>query len=338
MKAQIKSAIIFLLLTFPLTKVKGQDFHLSMIEETPALLNPALTGMFDGLYRGHLQHRTQWKSVLSSPFRTELVSAERNFKQFGAGLHILSNRAGVGSFSMLNLYGSGSYEVTIDPEKRHHLLCGLQIGIVQNSVDINKLTFDNQYTMTDGGGFDPNLPSGEDFSKTSALKPDVNFGIYYTMQKRRNFFSTYVYKTSTFVPYGGITGYHLTQPKLTYSDYRNKLSLRFMFYGGMKYKATSDFCIDPSVTWQNQSKMNDVIWGSNFYYFIRDIKTFASLGVFHRVKDAVILSIGGVREQYAVRFSYDINTSGLKAVSKGRGGFEISLTYTMLDEGSYPMF
>lgn len=338
MKTYIQISIISLLFLIMFVKANGQDFHLSMTEEAPVLLNPSLSGMFDGLYRGHLQHRTQWKSVVAKPFRTEMFSVERNFKEFGVGLHVLNNRAGAGDFNVFNLYGSGSYEVSLDPGKYHHLLCGLQIGLVQNSINIANLTFDNQYTMSGGGGYDPALSSGENFTKTSALAPDVNFGIYYTMQKRRNFFSSYVYKTSTLVPYGGISGYHLTQPKLTYSDYRNKLFMRLLFYGGVKYKVTSDFCVDPSIIWQRQSKMNDVMWGSNFYYYIQSYKTFASLGLFHRVKDAVVISIGGVRNQYTIRFSYDINTSKLNAVSKGRGGFEISITYTMLDEGSYPMF
>lgn len=338
MKSYIKISISLILFLTINLKARSQDFHLSMVDDAPVLLNPALAGMFDGLYRGHLQHRTQWKSVVSNPYRTELFSAERNFKQYGAGLHVLNNRAGTGDFNVLNIYGSGSYEITLDPSKLHHLLCGVQIGLVQNSIKISDLTFDNQYTMSGGGGFDPTLASGENFSKTSAMAADVNFGIYYTMQKRRNFFSSYVYKMSTLVPYGGISGYHLTQPKLTYSDYRNKLFMRLLFYGGVKYKITSNLYIDPSITWQRQSKMNDVIWGSKFFYYIRDFRTYASLGVFHRVKDAVVISIGGVREQYAFRFSYDINTSKLNVVSKGRGGFEISISYTMLDEASYPMF
>ena len=44
-------------------------------------------------------------------------------------------------------------------------------------------------------------------------------------------------------------------------------------------------------------------------------------------KDAVIIELGVKYTKYTVRASYDINTSSLKAISNGRGGFEVSFTY-----------
>lgn len=308
-----------------------------MIDDSPVLMNPALAGHYDGTYRFHLQHRSQWGSLMSKPFLSENLVAERNMKPFGAGIVINNNRAGSGSFNYFSMYATGSYEITIDPSKKQHLLCGLQLGFVQNSINVNNLTFDNQYTMTGGGGFDPTLPTGENFNRTSAIAPDVNFGIYYTRQKKNNYFSSFVYKTSDLTPYGGITVYHILQPKLTFYNYKNKIYRHYLMYGGLRYKINTDIGVDPHLLWQNQAGVNDLTIGLNGYYYYGRYSAFGILGFKYRVKDALVIQIGAIYKQYALRFSYDVNTSPLKVVTGGRGGFEISLTYTMLEEGSYSL-
>ncbi|OFY37634.1 MAG: hypothetical protein A2275_07760 [Bacteroidetes bacterium RIFOXYA12_FULL_35_11] len=315
----------------------SQDSHLSMTDDAPVLMNPSHTGTYDGSFRFHLQHRSQWKSMLSKSFLTEVFSAEMNLRPFGAGLLVLNNHAGVGNFNQFGMYASGSYEVTIDPNKYHHLFCGVQLGFVQNSINIASLTFDNQYTMSGGGGFDITQPTGENFTKTSAIAPDVNFGISYIALKKMNYFSSFVYKTSTWTPYGGITGFHLTQPKLTFSEFKNKLSRRWLFYGGVKYKINTNLCVDPNIQWENQAKVNDFKFGSYGYYYIGSYQVFAMTGIHYRMKDALVLSMGGLYKQYALKLGYDINISKLNVATRGRGGFEISFTYTFLNEQSYSL-
>lgn len=332
----IKFTVLALALIFS-GLVRSQDFHLSMIDDSPVLLNPSLTGKYDGSYRFHLQHRSQWGSLLAKPFLTENFTAERNFHPFGAGILVLNNRAGAGNFNQFSLYASGSYEVTIDPKRYHHLFCGVHLGLVQNSILLSNLTFDNQYTMSGGGGFDPNLPTGENFLRTSAIVPDVGFGVYYTMMKKMNYFSSFVYKTSEITPYGGISAYHLTTPKLTFENYKNKLNARWIFYGGCKYKINTDIGIDPSILWEYQAKVNDFSFGTNAYYYYGPYSAFAIVGVHYRTNDALILKIGAIWKQYTLKFGYDITTSKLKQFTHGRGGFEISFTYSMLEEGSYSL-
>jgi hypothetical protein len=47
-----------------------------------------------------------------------------------------------------------------------------------------------------------------------------------------------------------------------------------------------------------------------------------------RYKDAVIIHLGVKQDSYALRFSYDVNTSYLKSYTNGRGAWEVSLVYT----------
>lgn len=313
----------------------GQDLHLSMSDESSVLLNPALTGVYEGSYRFHLQHRSQWGAFLTKPYRVENFSAERNMNPYGAGITILNNRAGEGGFNRFSLYASGSYEVTIDPNKYHHLLCGVHLGLVQNSVNFSTLTFDSQYSTS--GGFDPTINSNESFSKTSATAADVNFGIFYFAQKKMNYFNHIVYRTSTYNPYGGITIYHLTAPKMVFGEFKDRLNRRWLLYGGCRYKVNSNIAVDPNILWENQARVNDFSFGSNVFYYYEPYKVFGVLGLNYRVKDAVILKFGAIYKQYAVKFSYDFNTSKVRTFSHGRGGFEISITYTMYNETASSM-
>ena len=48
-----------------------------------------------------------------------------------------------------------------------------------------------------------------------------------------------------------------------------------------------------------------------------------------RVKDAIIPSVMYEMGNYAAGISYDFNSSGLKSVSSGRGGYELVLRFNI---------
>ncbi|HSK11608.1 MAG TPA: type IX secretion system membrane protein PorP/SprF, partial [Phnomibacter sp.] len=50
-------------------------------------------------------------------------------------------------------------------------------------------------------------------------------------------------------------------------------------------------------------------------------------GAWYRFNDALIPYLGLEWSSFRFGASYDVNTSSLKAVSQGRGGFEVSLIY-----------
>lgn len=320
----------------------SQDLHLSQYQDAKLLLNPALTGDYDGEYRVHLQHRSQWASILKNPFKTEFFSFDKSFKRelkrLHLGIYALNYRAGVGKFNLLNIMASGSYEVTIDPSNRQHLIFGTQVGMVQNSFDVNSFTFDNQFTSAHGGSFDQSINSGENFQKTSVIKPDVNFGVHYLYQNRFNYFNYSVYKGATYNPYAGIVTYHLTQPSLTFSEVKNKLYRRYFMYAGCKIKVNTPICIEPSIIYMRQLNVNEFQISETTYYYEKNYKIFFYATMNLRPKDAFIVSLGAIYGSYKFGVAYDINTSPLKAVTHSKGAFEISLTYTKLDNKTYPMF
>ncbi|MBA3706295.1 MAG: PorP/SprF family type IX secretion system membrane protein [Bacteroidetes bacterium] len=295
----------------------AQDFHLSQYDAPPLFLNPAMTGMFDGYYRVHAHYRTQWSSIIKNPFTTAGLSFDMPVKKFGIGLQIFNYRAGTGNYNVFSALLSVGYDVVFDKKNNHHLALGIQTGIVQKSVNLDKLTFGNQYTNANGGGFDTGIPNGEMFSNPNFLIHDINAGFLYYFAK----------DNSRLNPFIGISAFHLTQPKESFLGTNNKLPIRYYFHGGVKININEKIQLLPKCIYMRQINDQEFTATLLLHYFLRDSDTYLIFGPTYRNKDAAIIEGGIKKGRYICRISYDINTSSLKKVSDSRGGFEISLTY-----------
>ncbi|MBN4072203.1 PorP/SprF family type IX secretion system membrane protein [Flavobacteriales bacterium AH-315-E23] len=311
------ATLIMLMVTLSIELVIAQDSHISQFYASELTLNPALTGEFSGEHRGYLNYRAQWRSLIkTAPYETTILAYDRPLKRFGVGGYIMNNRAGSSGINFLNLVLSGSYEVSIDPQRVHHLTTGIQLGIINKRYV--PTTFDAQYDTTYGDPwFNESLPTGEVYQNLNYFLPEVNFGVFYYNAKR------YV----TFNPYGGISGFHLTNPRETFYSTKNKLPLRIVGYGGTKIHIDKIYSVDANFLYMMQANDYEFQFGALLTYDIEGSDNNFFAGPYYRNKDAFIFHVGGTYDDYVIRFSYDINTSSLKSVSKGRGGFEVSITY-----------
>ncbi|MGQ0828245.1 MAG: PorP/SprF family type IX secretion system membrane protein [Bacteroidota bacterium] len=295
----------------------AQDFHLSQYDAPPLFLNPAMTGMFDGYYRIHGHYRTQWSSVIKNPFTTAGLSFDMPVKKFGVGLQVFNYRAGLGNYNVFSALLSVGYDVVFDKQNNHHLALGIQGGIVQKSVNLNKLTFGNQYTNANGGSFDTGVPNGEMFSNPNYLIHDINAGFLYYYAK----------DNSRLNPFIGMSAFHLTQPTESFLKSSNKLPIRYYFHGGAKVNINQKVQLLPKFIYMRQINDQEFTATLLLHYFLQGSDTYLIFGPTYRNKDAAIIEGGIKKGRYICRVSYDINTSSLKKVSGSRGGFEISLTY-----------
>ncbi|HIO68612.1 MAG TPA: type IX secretion system membrane protein PorP/SprF, partial [Flavobacteriales bacterium] len=98
-------------------------------------------------------------------------------------------------------------------------------------------------------------------------------------------------------------------------------------YGGSKIKLDKIYSLDANFLYMNQANDHELQVGALLTYDIQGSDDNFFAGPYYRNRDAFIFHVGGTHEDYVIRFSYDMNTSSLKSVSKGRGGFEVSITY-----------
>lgn len=302
----------------------AQDFHLSHYEVASQYMNPALTGMYFGEkvnWSATADYRSQWRSLSGKPFSTIYAAYDMQYKkQWGIGGYIINNRAGVENINTLNFILSGAYKINTGGKTStpYDLTVGLQMGLLQKSSRPNNYFFDNQYSSSTVGGFDPSLPDGENFTSTSIFRFDANMGIYYKHHDPKQ----------TVNPYGGFSIFHVTKPNQSFTGLKNKMPMRFVLNGGAEIKINDEFRVEPMILTMLQAKAFELNIGTLGYYRIKKTPYDPMLGFSYRHKDAVVIHMGLKHGNNLYRVSYDINTSSLKAYTAGRGAIEFSVIYT----------
>lgn len=301
---------------------QAQDFHLSQYEASPMHLNPALTGAFEGDLRGSLHYRNQWRSIATKAFTTMAISGDMPIKKvenLKAGFFILNNRAGAGNYNALNVILSGAYDFKLSANPHHHFVPGIQLGMINKSVNIAALSFGEQYNSQNGGGLNPNADNGEVFSNQSIFLPELNAGFMY-------YFSSDV---SRFNPFIGGSVFHITEPKESFFGSDNRLPRRYLAHAGVKYNLSQKLQFSYYGLFMQQTNVTEITNTIMAYYHLKKSDVYLMYGNTYRTKDAVLVHFGLKYRELTYRFSYDINTSGLSAITNGRGAFEMSLVYVL---------
>jgi type IX secretion system PorP/SprF family membrane protein len=322
------------------TSLGAQDFHLTQYDAAPLNLNPSMTGMFDGFFRIHAHYRTQWAALATNPFQTMEIGYDMPLKKFSIGGQLMDYTAGTGNYNVFSFEASGAYDLAIDKNDVHHIAVGVQAGIIQKSINFAKLSWGNQYTYANGGGFDQTVNSGENFSSQSFILPDVNLGFTYY----------YARESARVNPFLGFSASHINTPTETFYATSNKLPVKYILHTGCKINLSETVQLLPKIFFMRQTlgkadiKSNDKEMTINLFlhYYLRQSDAYILFGPTFRLsgplskknatieemeKDAAAIEMGLKYGRYTYRVSYDINTSTLNPYSNGRGGLEISVTY-----------
>ncbi len=311
-----KLVLIFILLT-SLKSIKGQDFHLSMYDDAPLFLNPSMTGLFDGQWRIHGHYRTQWKAVNFKPYNTALISLDRSYKKWGFGFQVINLTAGIGNYRALQGIGSISYTVPLDFSRYHNLSFGVQGGVTQKSLEYQLHTFDNQYTITNGGGFNTGISNGESSLIQNFYLPTVNAGLMYFHAKQQSILN----------PFVGISAFNLVKSKESFLNEDNSTLNRYYLHTGVRVNVTELFYVLPKFLIMNQGNFNEQTFALDLGYYMKTSDLHLLAGAVYRNKDAVVFSVGAKKDNITGKVAYDINSSSLNSASTGRGAWEISITY-----------
>ncbi len=297
--------------------VNAQDYHLTHYDAAKIYLNPAMTGMFDGYYRIHANYRNQWSAVASNPFQTAAVAFDMPVKRYGWGAQIMNSRAGLGNFNELAFTLSGAYDLQCDKKNNHHVAFGMSVTGVQKSVDMERLTWHNQYSPS-GNNFDSSIPSGEN---SAAMESDynimINAGALYYFAK----------EGSRINPFIGVSAFNLNRPNESFFGYTSKLPIHYIVHTGARIGITERLVLNPRVLYMMQTNDRELTYGLLANIYLPNQDAYLIVGPTFRNKDAAIFEIGLKMGQFTYRLSYDVNTSTLKPATNNRGGIEFSLIY-----------
>ncbi|OAV42715.1 PorP/SprF family type IX secretion system membrane protein [Lewinella sp. 4G2] len=332
---------LFQLLCFSLllsVSAQAQDIHFSQFYMSPLNLNPAMTGVMNCNSRIAVNYRSQWASILgSSAFQTYSVSYDQRVAvgrndYFGIGGTFWGDRAGQADFATTTGKLSLSYSKKVGGSRKYgnYLVAGVEGGAAQRSLNFLALRWGTQH---DGaGGFDPTAGSGEDgFDRDQFLFADLAAGLLWFM----------VFDENNSL-YAGGSFHHLNRADQSFDSNSEEdlLYSRFTVHAGGEFMLGQRIGLVPGFILMNQGPSFQVNAGTNVKFLLDGGRAGSSqsfqLGLWTRVSnrlddsvltDALILSSRFDYENFALGFSYDINTSDLSQATDGNGGFELSLQY-----------
>jgi type IX secretion system PorP/SprF family membrane protein len=262
----------------------------------------------------------------SDPYRTK--SYKKAFSRLAGGLSFFGDKAGDGNMgtNIVNL----SLASFIKTGEMSTLSIGLQGGMIQKSIDFNKLVFSNQYN---GTGYDKTPAQGEDYSSHSFITPDVSAGLLWRYEKEEEVIG----ENDQISVDIGAAMFHINKPTQkfvlnTNERLNSKLNVHGRLIMGVPH---SSIGLAPSFYLSFHGKQKVLLGGMMVKYYLKHDskytgyvrKSSIGLGFYYRSKDAVIANILLEMGQYAIGLTYDINTSGLSTVSTLRGGPEIMIRF-----------
>lgn len=306
------------------TTSQAQDIHFSQYTLSPLTLNPAAAGAFNGAYRFNGIFRKQWRAV-TVPYNTIALSTDArdfaNAKNFNAGFNFYYDRAGDSHFTNLQANVSLAYSIPFDRKRHYYLNIGVQGNLTQKTFDMSKLRFDSQYVPYEfGGSYIPSLPTNESFTGFNIVYPDINAGVYYHWQPaKRTRINT------------GISVFNVLRPKQSfYEDENVRLDRRISFHAEGQFMVDYKIDILPRVLVMKQGAYYQVTPGIVGKYILDEhMYRYRALygGVYTRTRDAAYLTVGMDYNEWYFGLSYDLNYSRLVPASKGRGGWELAVSY-----------
>ena len=313
--------------------VQSQDIHFSQFNEAPLLRNPALAGLFSGDLRLQSVFRTQWQSV-TVPYQTTSLNGEYKLHignsedYMTVGAQVMLDRAGTIAMTATHILPAVNYHKSLSEERNMYLSLGFMGGMVQRKFDRSKLTTNSQF---DGVNYNPGAADGENFDKSSYTYFDGTAGLSFNMQVTENADDNV---------FAGVALHHFNKPSNIgfYTNGKSTLTPKWVYSGGARMATSELSYVTFHADYSKQGASSETIGGIIYTYKLDneiDPKYLIHGGAFVRLKDAIIPVAKLEVRPLAISVSYDANISKLSAATRGRGGFELAISYqTFIERNS----
>lgn len=318
----IKKWVVYFLGCILFFSAKAQDPHFTQYQSSPLLLNPTLTGFFNGDVRMSGVYRNQWQNI-ATPFTTGSFSVDANVLKgvirdgdiLGIGFTGMFDASNNGGLKVNSLSASLGYNFRLDGEGVNRVGVGFMASHNSKIVDYSKFTFGQQLTVN---GFNINLPTGEARNGMSLNYMDYAAGILYSAITDYSSFTL------------GASMYHVNNRIQTTSIPLTQTQARYVVHTGGYMQLDDLGKLHLSAAYMKSEQMQEVIFGAAYSRTLSpnlDDNFNFLFGSFYRYNDAVSPYIGLEYGNLRGGLSYDINVSSLSTASRLRGGFELSLSF-----------
>ena len=310
----------------------AQDLHLSQIDKTIAMINPALTANYDGWEKLSFQHRSQWLGS-GTQFTTSYGMAEFSIgrnklmtKPFvGLGIYFTND---VGGDSKMSLKSSGlTLSGNLPLTKDKWFSAGIQASYTNRSADFSNLLF---YSQWNGTQLDPSVNSGELNNYAAYSYLDAGAGFSYNYRSRP--IITVAGELLDFQI--GVSFMHLNRPNIRFTSFTDdNLYIKSCIHSNLKYALTDRAILEFSAAQFFQGPHREtnvglfyktVLRESSRYTNLKNVKYF-TLGSYARFTGILTpfcsIDIGSLK----LGVSYDVELGKISRAYKQSA--EVSLSY-----------
>ena len=311
----IKITAITLMMSSMGNLIFSQDVLNSQPYSTPLMINPALMNLNDD-FNVTLNYRNQW-GILSKGYTTSTLSVmypiflNDGKQKLDLGLNIRSNV--FGAFNNLNLNLALAYGLKIS--KSSSLSLALSGSYMQQSLNVNGLTFDDQYVL---GTYSSNNPTNQAIVNKKYSYPDVNTGLIWNIRPEESNISAYA----------GLSVFHLTQPKATFTSQNGVIFRRVSSQAGIKITGENKIDITPNVIVSSQGGVQRFATGVYLDYRANDDLKL-TFGSWYRKNSAIAFVVKLNYKVFQFGYSYDMPYSNMGNTINGLNTHEISLSYKL---------
>lgn len=341
MKNTVKISIIVLItITAALLSesIIAQDTRSSMSYGNPINLNPAIAGANKD-FKLLINYRNQWGS-LDNGFKTYSVTAlyplfvgKSNASTLIGGeadkgvannvnskldFGLNAQKFSAGAFSTLDFALSVGYNIKLTDN--NYFSAAILGSYVQKSLDVSKLTFDEQYVL---GSYNSANPNSEAVLNEKVTYPSVGFGALWYYNEGEGA------KLNAFL---GAAGYNLNKPNESFTGGTGELPRRFTFNGGVKIIGANKIDITPNIIYLIQSGSQLISAGIYLDYRL-NAQSKLVLGSWYKVNDAVTFLIGFDYKLFTIGYGYDLVTSDVTRAISGLNTHTISLSFKLDQAG-----
>lgn len=298
----------------------AQDIQLSQFYQTTLYRNPAFAGIMKGDIRAQVVTRSQWNSIANA-YKTGSFNLEYRTKSGSMddyvtwGLQVYHDRAGTADLRSTLLMPAFNYHRSLSQTSNQYLSLAVMGGLVQRRIDRSKITTNTTYET----GAD-----GEDQLNTGVTFWDGSVGISYNAglgeNERNNMLLGFAY-------------HHFNKPNNSFfNDPAARLDPKMVFSAdigfGLNDYSSANFYSDYLLQGSYRQFMTGILYGLQLGAGTEETQNRLQGGAFLRWGDAVIPTLKLDYGNFAFGFSYDVNISKLSAKSSGRGGFELSVSWS----------
>ncbi len=296
-------------LVFGSQLVRAQDHQFTQFYASPLYMNPAFAGTTPH-FRFAAIYRNQWPNIPGA-FQSMQASLDYNWDYYDTGIGMLLSHNRVGGPGLVNTSANFFYSYQININRSWVARLGLNGGIGFTSIDLSRLTFEDQ--LINGG------PTAEQLSLRPLITPNV--GVGGTIYSRQFWF--------------GAAAHNLTRPQRSFLSPDERQAIRFTVQTGVKIPLDGQgedtkVSLSPAALYQAQGIYDQLDLGVNFFYepMIMGI-WYRGIPIQQNIRgnpnqDMLAGLIGVKFGNWTVSYSYDITFSSL---NNSGGAHEVSLIY-----------